>query len=103
MILKRFNLLIIYIVFIEINSKKKSAIKVADSVKKYQAFFPQQFLYFFPEPQGQGSFRPIFGVDLTIVVLCACDCEETAVCAPRGTIEGAGELCVACILNCCAC
>ena len=25
------------------------------------AFLPQQFLYFFPLPQGQGSFRPTFG------------------------------------------
>src|SRR5262249_20577806 len=24
----------------------------------YHAFAPQHFLYFFPEPQGQGSFRP---------------------------------------------
>ena len=22
---------------------------------------PQQFLNFFPDPQGQGSFRPVFG------------------------------------------
>ena len=27
---------------------------------KNQAFLPQQFLYFLPEPQGQGSLRPIF-------------------------------------------
>ena len=26
----------------------------------FYAFRPQQFLYFLPEPQGQGSFRPIF-------------------------------------------
>jgi hypothetical protein len=25
-----------------------------------QALRPQQFLYFFPEPQGHGSFRPGF-------------------------------------------
>lgn len=25
-----------------------------------QAFRPQQFLYFFPEPQGHGSLRPVF-------------------------------------------
>ena len=25
------------------------------------AFFPQHFLYFFPLPQGQGSFRPTLG------------------------------------------
>lgn len=24
------------------------------------SIFPQQFLYFFPLPQGQGSLRPIF-------------------------------------------
>lgn len=29
-----------------------------------QAVRPQQFLYFFPLPQMQGSFRPIFGVSL---------------------------------------
>lgn len=23
-------------------------------------YFPQHFLYFFPDPQGQGSFRPTF-------------------------------------------
>ena len=26
--------------------------------------FPQQFLYFFPEPQGQASFRPTLGISL---------------------------------------
>ncbi len=26
-----------------------------------EGYFPQHFLYFFPLPQGQGSFRPIFG------------------------------------------
>lgn len=26
---------------------------------KFQAFFPQHFLYFLPLPQGQGSFLPI--------------------------------------------
>ena len=26
------------------------------------SFFPQQFLYFFPEPHGHRSFLPIFGV-----------------------------------------
>ena len=32
-------------------------------------FLPQQFLYFFPLPQGQGSLRPIFGVVRTTVVV----------------------------------
>ena len=27
-------------------------------IVKYYAFLPQQFLYFLPEPQGQGSLRP---------------------------------------------
>ncbi|MCG4881078.1 hypothetical protein NE636_15170 [Bacteroides thetaiotaomicron] len=26
----------------------------------FQLSLPQHFLYFFPLPQGQGSFRPIF-------------------------------------------
>ena len=29
---------------------------------------PQHFLNFLPLPQGQGSFRPTFGPDLTIGV-----------------------------------
>ena len=28
-----------------------------------QLFFPQQFLYFFPLPQGQGSLRPTLRAD----------------------------------------
>ena len=32
-----------------------------------QNYLPQHFLYFLPEPQGQGSFRPIF-FSLRIVV-----------------------------------
>src|SRR6266496_2657322 len=35
------------------------------------AHTPQHFLYFFPDPQGQGSFRPTFGVSLTIVLTLA--------------------------------
>ena len=31
-------------------------------------YFPQQCLYFLPDPQGQGSLRPTFGVARTIVV-----------------------------------
>ncbi len=27
---------------------------------RYYAFLPWQFLYFFPLPQGHGSFRPTF-------------------------------------------
>ena len=29
-------------------------------------YLPQHFLYFLPEPHGQGSFLPIFGVSRTI-------------------------------------
>ena len=36
---------------------QESVARVAD-----QIYLPQQFLYFFPEPQGQGSLRPTFGV-----------------------------------------
>ena len=28
----------------------------------YRFYLPQQFLYFLPEPQGQGSLRPTLGV-----------------------------------------
>ena len=31
-----------------------------------ERYFPQHFLYFFPLPQGQGAFRPIFGSVLII-------------------------------------
>ena len=31
-------------------------------VRWYAAYLPQQCLYFLPEPQGQGSFLPTFGV-----------------------------------------
>jgi hypothetical protein len=30
------------------------------------ATLPQQFLYFFPLPQGHGSFRPTFGIERRI-------------------------------------
>jgi hypothetical protein len=32
---------------------------------------PQHFLYFFPEPHGHGSFRPIFGVLRRGSLVCA--------------------------------
>ena len=32
-------------------------------------YLPQQFLYFFPEPQGQGSFLPTLGVVRRTVTL----------------------------------
>src|SRR6202043_1485594 len=31
------------------------------------ACLPQQFLYFFPLPHGQGSLRPTFGASLRVV------------------------------------
>ena len=31
-------------------------------MKAFYASFPWQFLYFLPLPQGQGSFRPTFGL-----------------------------------------
>ena len=32
----------------------------AEPPARSYAVFPQQFLYFLPEPHGQGSLRPIF-------------------------------------------
>src|SRR5690606_23102201 len=34
-----------------------------------QAACPQHFLYFLPDPQGQGSFRPTFAVVITCFTL----------------------------------
>ena len=34
-------------------------------LRGYQSPLPWQFLYFLPEPQGQGSLRPILGAALT--------------------------------------
>src|SRR5262249_60512069 len=36
----------------------------------YHTFAPWHFLYFFPEPQGQGSLRPTFGwLRVTVLIL----------------------------------
>jgi hypothetical protein len=40
-----------------------------ERTKILYAFFPQHFLYLRPLPQIQGSFRPTFGVVLTIGLL----------------------------------
>ena len=61
------------------------------NISCYYIFLPQQCLYFFPLPQGHGSFLPIFGLVLTIVVPWACAWEETAVCAFLLTIGAPGE------------
>jgi hypothetical protein len=42
-----------------VNLTPKWATELNSKVKIY-AFFPQQRLYFFPLPHGQGSFLPIF-------------------------------------------
>src|SRR5215472_3594874 len=36
------------------------------SATVYYATRPQQFLYFFPLPQGHGSLRPTFGIERRI-------------------------------------
>ena len=37
------------------------AVQVEEEGRRPHLSFPQHFLYFFPLPHGQGSFRPIFG------------------------------------------
>ncbi len=41
---------------------------------------PQHFLYFFPEPQGQGSLRPTLGVSILMVGVLTSPCGAWAAC-----------------------
>ena len=36
--------------------------------KSYHLFLPQHFLYFFPLPQGQGAFLPIFSELISVFI-----------------------------------
>src|SRR5690554_6986345 len=61
-----------------------------------QAAAPWHFLYFFPEPQGHGSFRPIGFSDVTGAAFAApsprfvCNRETSVGCATRPTPPIAG-------------
>ena len=56
----------------------------------YYPFLPWQFLYFFPEPQGQGSFRPIFGIVRRTVTDCPCVC--FCIAPPAAALRAASPL-----------
>ena len=45
----------------ELQAREKFIARSAQVQKRKAQFTPQHFLYFFPDPQGQGSLRPAFG------------------------------------------
>src|SRR6185437_7242926 len=54
----------------------------------YPCLTPWQFLYFFPLPQGQGSFRPILFSTLTVMVFCSS--RISCIAAPLASVTSSG-------------